>query len=104
EQRRDHVLRRLSRRELGACGATAGLLREVRRADLAAAIAALGLMRSTGRLAAHGTGAHLVRCEDRLRLCHARRAVLFAHEPARTLGPAQVPAALDPFVPGTPGP
>src|SRR5882762_10255507 len=60
-------------------------------------------MRCTGRLAAHGTGAHLVRCEDGLRLRHARRAMLFAHEPARPVSPAQVPGALDLFVHGTQG-
>src|SRR6266566_153766 len=60
-------------------------------------------MRRTGGLAAHGTGAHLVRREDGLRLGHARRAVLFAHEPARTVSPAQVPGALNLFVHGTQG-
>src|SRR5882762_5991191 len=60
-------------------------------------------MRCTGRLAAHGTGAHLVRCEDGLRLRHARRAMLFAHEPARPVSPAQVPGALNLFVHGTQG-
>src|SRR6266550_1884846 len=61
------------------------------------------LMRRTRRLAAHGTGAHLVRREDGLRLGHARRAVLFAHEPARPVSPAQVPGALNLFVHGTHG-
>src|SRR5712664_3975869 len=65
--------------------------------------AARALMRSTGGLAAHGTGAHLVRCEDRLRLGHARRAVLFADEAARTVSPAQVPGALNLFVHGAHG-
>src|SRR5712664_815977 len=65
--------------------------------------AARALMRSTGGLAADGTGAHLVRCEDRLRLGHARRAVLFADEAARTVSPAQVPRALNLFVDGTHG-
>src|SRR6266404_3622046 len=60
-------------------------------------------MRSTGGLAAHGTRAHLVRREDGLRLGHARRAVLFAHEPARTVSPAQMPGALNLFVHGTHG-
>src|SRR5882762_6418495 len=60
-------------------------------------------MRCTGRLAAHGTGAHLVRCEDGLRLGHARRAMVFAHEPARTVSPAQVPGALNLFVYGAHG-
>src|SRR6267378_1016592 len=60
-------------------------------------------MQSTGGLAAHGTGAHLVRREDRLRLCHARRAVLFAHEAARPVGPAHVPGALNLSVHGTHG-
>src|SRR5712664_338191 len=63
--------------------------------------AARALMRSTGGLAADGTGAHLVRGEDRVRLGHARRAVLFAHEAARTVSPAQVPGALNLFVHGT---
>src|SRR5258705_2707312 len=60
-------------------------------------------MRSTCRLAAHRTGAHLVRGEHGLRLGHARRAVLFAHEPARPVSPAQVPGALNLFVHGTHG-
>ncbi len=105
EQRRDHVRRRLGRLEPRARGATAppGLLHEIRRTDLTAAIAARGLMRSTGGLAAHWTGAHLVRCEDGLQLGHARRAVLFAHEPARPVSPAQVPGTLNLFVHGTHG-
>src|SRR6266446_5610590 len=60
-------------------------------------------MRSTGSLAADGTGAHLVRGEDCLRLGQARRAVSFAQEPARPVGPAQVPGALNLFVHGTHG-
>src|SRR5258705_7059253 len=60
-------------------------------------------MRRTGGLAAHGTGAHLVRREDGLRLGHARRAMLFAHEPARPVSSAQVPGALNLFVHGTQG-
>src|SRR6267378_1701540 len=60
-------------------------------------------MRGARRLAAHGTGAHFIRCEDRLRLGHARRAMLFAHEPARPVSPAQVPGALNLFVHGTQG-
>src|SRR6266576_805583 len=60
-------------------------------------------MRSTRRLAAHGTGAHLVCCEHGLRLGHASRAVLFAHEPARPVGSAQMPGALNLFVHGTQG-
>src|SRR6266550_2060163 len=103
EQRRDQFLRRLGRREPGARGATAGLLREIRGTNLAAAIAARGLMLSTGGLAAYGTEAHLVRCEDRLRLGYARRAVLFADEAARTIRPAQMPGALNLFVHGTHG-
>ena len=60
-------------------------------------------MLRTRRLAAHGTGAHLVRCKDRLRLCHARRAVLLADEAARTIGSAQVPGTLNLFVHGAHG-
>src|SRR5437660_4939090 len=60
-------------------------------------------MQCTGGLAAHGTGAHLVRCEDRLRLCHTRRAVLFADKAARTVGSAQMPGALNLFVHSTHG-
>src|SRR5437660_623801 len=60
-------------------------------------------MQCTGGLAAHGAGAHLVRCEDRLRLCHTRRAVLFADKAARTVGSAQMPGALNLFVHGTHG-
>src|SRR5438105_13249538 len=60
-------------------------------------------MQCTGGLAAHGTGAHLVGCEDRLRLCHTRRAVLFANKAARTVGSAQMPGALNLFVHGTHG-
>src|SRR5438105_8058399 len=60
-------------------------------------------MQCTGGLAAHGTGAHLVGCEDRLRLCHTRRAVLFADKAARTVGSAQMPGALNLFVHGTHG-
>src|SRR5258705_13460490 len=60
-------------------------------------------MRRTGGLAAHGTGAHLVRREHGLRLRHARRAMLFAHEPARPVSSAQVPGALNLFVHGTHG-
>src|SRR5882672_4956692 len=60
-------------------------------------------MLSARGLAAHGTGAHLVRREDGLRLRHARRAVLFAHEPARPVSSAQVPGALNLFVHGTHG-
>src|SRR5436190_22385569 len=60
-------------------------------------------MRRARRLATHGTGAHLVRREDGLRLGHARRAVLFAHEPARPVSPAQVPGALNLFVHGAHG-
>src|SRR5207249_11854835 len=86
-----------------ARGATAGLLHEIRSTDLAAAIAARGLMPSTGVLAAHGTGTHLVGCEDGLRLCQARRAVSFADEAARTVGPTQVPGALNLFVHGAHG-
>src|SRR5882762_342270 len=103
EQGRDHFLRRLGRLEPRARGATTGLLHEIRRTNLAAAIAARGLMRSAGGLAAYGTGAHLVRCEDRLRLGHARRAVLFADEAARTVSPAQVPGALNLSVHGAHG-
>src|SRR5437660_10763637 len=58
-------------------------------------------MLSARGLAAHGTGAHLVRCEDRVRLCHARRAMLFADEAARTIRTAQMPGALNLFVDGT---
>src|SRR5258705_7116217 len=60
-------------------------------------------MLSAGGLAAHRTRAHLVRCKDRLRLGHARRAMLFAHEPARPVRSAQVPGALNLFVHGTHG-
>src|SRR2546423_48432 len=60
-------------------------------------------MQSTGVFAAHRTGAHLVRCEDRVGLCYARRAVLFANEAARTVGPAQMPGALNLSVHGTHG-
>src|SRR5260221_2620675 len=60
-------------------------------------------MRYTSGLAAHGTGAHLIRGEDGLGLGHARRAMLFAHEPARRVSPAQVPGALNLFVHGTQG-
>src|SRR6266699_2308259 len=63
--------------------------------------AARALMRRARRLAAHGTGAHLVRREDGLRLGHACRAMLFAHEPARPVRPAQMPGALNLFVHGT---
>src|SRR5882672_8126977 len=66
-------------------------------------MAARGLVLSTGGLAAHGTGAHLIRREDRLRLCHARRAVLLADEAARTVGSAQMPGALNLSVHGAHG-
>src|SRR6266699_2448907 len=65
--------------------------------------AARALMRRARRLAAHGTGAHLVRREDGVRLGHACRAMLFAHEPARPVSSAQVPGALNLFVHGTQG-
>src|SRR6267154_5065127 len=60
-------------------------------------------MRYTSGLAAHGTDAHLVRREDGLGLGHARRAMLFAHEPARPVRSAQMPGALNLFVHGTHG-
>src|SRR6267154_1196894 len=60
-------------------------------------------MRYTSGLAAHGTDAHLVRREDGLGLGHARRAMLFAHEPARPVSSAQVSRALNLFVHGTQG-
>src|SRR6267154_3660722 len=60
-------------------------------------------MRYTSGLAAHGTDAHLVRREDGLGLGHARRAMLFAHEPARPVRSAQMPGALNLFIHGTQG-
>src|SRR5436853_5396506 len=60
-------------------------------------------MQSTRVLPAYGTGAHLIRCEDRLRLGHARRPVLFADEAARSVGSAKMPGALNLFVHGTHG-